>query len=100
MNVLARLSLGERDVHGLVVETGLPQSSVYRKLRELSEHGLVYVNRLAFTREGRKVELFRSRLREVRVRLLDGQARVDVVLRQDAADRIGEMWQSVTEARP
>ncbi|MCI4348848.1 MAG: ArsR family transcriptional regulator [Thermoplasmata archaeon] len=95
LTVLTALSGGERDVHGLVVETGLPQSSVYRKLRELTERGVVFVPRLAFTREGRKVEMFRSRLQEVRVVFANGRARIDVVLRQDMSDRIGDMWEEV-----
>ncbi|MCI4352619.1 MAG: ArsR family transcriptional regulator [Thermoplasmata archaeon] len=95
LRVLAALSHGERDVHSLVVETGLPQSSVYRKLRELAEYGIASVPRYAFTREGRKVEVFRGRVKEVRVLLADGTVRVTVILRQDAADRIDDLWQDV-----
>ncbi|MCI4364590.1 MAG: helix-turn-helix domain-containing protein [Thermoplasmata archaeon] len=95
LRVLAALSRGERDVHTIVVETGLPQSSVYRKLHELADHGIAYVPRLAFTREGRKVEVFRARVREVRVLLADGAAKVSVTTRQDAADRLDELWQDV-----
>jgi DNA-binding transcriptional ArsR family regulator len=95
LRVLAALSRGERDVHSLVVETGLAQSSVYRKLHELAEHGIAYVPRYAFTREGRKVEVFRARVKEVRVVLADGAARVSVTIRQDAADRIDDLWEDV-----
>lgn len=95
LRVLAALSRGERDVHSLVVETGLPQSSVYRKLRELADSGIACVPRYAFTREGRKVEVFRIRVGEVRVVLADGTVRVTVILRQDAADRIDDLWQDV-----
>lgn len=93
--ILSALSVGERDGHSLVVATQLPQSSIYRKLRELEGEHLVYVSRLAFTRDGHKVEVFRSRLKEIHLEFTQGQPRVRVVVREDAADRIQGMWTEV-----
>ncbi|HTW54927.1 MAG TPA: hypothetical protein VMG36_00535 [Thermoplasmata archaeon] len=95
--ILAVLSHGERDGHSLVVETNLAQSSVYRKLRELEEQKLIEVGRLAFTREGRKVEVFRSRIHAVAVEFEDGRALVRVRGREDASDRLRDLWQRVRE---
>ncbi|MGC2288828.1 MAG: ArsR family transcriptional regulator [Thermoplasmata archaeon] len=93
--ILSALDGGERDGHSLVLETRLPQSSIYRKLRELEEERLVYVSRLAFTRDGHKVELFRSRLKEIHLEFTRDQPRVRVVVHEDAADRIHGMWTEV-----
>ena len=93
--LLSVLSRSDRSGHDLVVDTGLPQSSIYRKLRELQEAGLVDVPRLAFTPEGRKVEVFRIRVREVRVEFSRGQVRVRVLRREDSADRIHDLWSQV-----
>lgn len=93
--LLGALSRGDRDVHTLVIETGLPQSSIYRKLKELTADQLVEIPRLAFTKDGRKVELFRLRLREVKVLFDGGRVRVDVVPRRDASDRLDSMWETV-----
>lgn len=95
LGLLVALSRGPRDVHSLVVQTGLPQSSVYRKLRELSAAGLVRTDRLAFTRDRRKVELFKTPLREIRLRLESGRLGVDVLLREDTSDRLGALWDDV-----
>jgi DNA-binding transcriptional ArsR family regulator len=95
VGILATLSGGERDGHGLVVATNLPQSSVYRKLHDLQKGGLVRVQRLAFTAEGRKVEVFSSRIREVYVRFENGRIEVRVRQREDAADRIRDLWSQV-----
>jgi DNA-binding transcriptional ArsR family regulator len=95
VGILAALSRGERDGHGLVVATDLPQSSIYRKLRDLQDSDLVRVRRLAFTPEGRKVEVFASRVREVQVEFANGRTLVRVRQREDPADRIGEMWTQV-----
>ena len=93
--ILLELDAEELDVHGLVLRTGLPQSSVYHKIHELQSAGLVAVARLAFTAEGRKVEVYRSRLREVRVELRRGRLRVELIPREDTADRLGRIWEQV-----
>jgi DNA-binding transcriptional ArsR family regulator len=95
VSILEALSRGERNGHDLVVETDLPQSSVYRKLRDLQEGGFVFVNRLAFTPERRKVEMFSSRIREVRVEFAAGRTLVRVRPREDSSDRIGDLWAQV-----
>jgi DNA-binding transcriptional ArsR family regulator len=93
--ILSALGGRERDGHSLVVETRLPQSSIYRKLRELEEEKLVYVSRLAFTRDGHKVELFRSRLKQVQVEFAQERSRVRVIPQEDASDRIHGIWTEV-----
>ncbi|MCI4329162.1 MAG: helix-turn-helix domain-containing protein [Thermoplasmata archaeon] len=98
--ILLALDLEELDVHELVLRTGLPQSSVYRKLHDLEEAELVRIVRYAFTPEGRKVEIYRSRLREVRVHLGNGRVRLEMIPREDSADRLGSMWEEVQVRRP
>ncbi|MCI4329232.1 MAG: helix-turn-helix domain-containing protein, partial [Thermoplasmata archaeon] len=95
LGVLAALSRNGRDVHSVVLETGLPQSSVYRKLHELTSLGLVGVDRFAFTSEGRKVELFGLRMRAIYVEVARGQVRVEVVSRRDSSDNVHAMWDEV-----
>jgi DNA-binding transcriptional ArsR family regulator len=97
--ILLELDAEELDAHSLVLRTGLPQSSVYHKVRELQAAGLVAVARLAFTSEGRKVEVYRSRLREVRVELRRGRLRVELIPREDTADRLGRIWEQVRGSR-
>ncbi|MCI4346083.1 MAG: hypothetical protein L3K07_04950 [Thermoplasmata archaeon] len=54
----------------------------------------------AFTEEGRKVEVYRSRLREVRIELSHGRLKVEVIPAVDPAYRLGRMWEQLrgTEA--
>lgn len=99
MGVMASLSGKGRDAHALVVATGLPQSSVYRKLRELSTLGLVGLDRIAFTREGRKVELFGLRVRSITVTLENGRIAVSVVPRRDSSDNFQSLWAELRRSR-
>jgi DNA-binding transcriptional ArsR family regulator len=97
--LLLALGTEEHDVHDLVLTTRLPQSSVYRKLKELEAARLIRISRLAFTSEGKKVEVYRSRLREVRVHLGGGVVRVEIVPLEDSGDRLGRMWTQVRGGR-
>ncbi len=93
--ILAALSEAERDGHGLVLATGLPQSSVYRKLRELEESDLVRVVRLAFTTEGRKVDVFATAIRQISVEFAGGRTLLRVRATSDSSDRLHELWERV-----
>jgi DNA-binding transcriptional ArsR family regulator len=92
--ILLTLLLQELPVHEIVLRTGLPQSSVYRKLGELESAGLVRVSRLAFTREGRKIELYRSRVKEIRIRLAPEGLGIYLVA-DDSSDRLESVWEQV-----
>jgi len=95
--LMVALAQEEADAHRLVVRTGFSQSSVYRKLRELQDDGIVRVARFAFTSDGKKVEVYRSAWREVHISLSEGALRVEARPAGDSADRLGSLWRKVRD---
>jgi hypothetical protein len=78
----------------------LPQSTLYRKLHDLQEIGLVGIQRSAITEDGKRVELFRSRLQELKVELRGASLRIDVRFRDLASERLQDLWSDLKrEAR-
>src|SRR5438552_17688696 len=79
----ARILMGtfERPVSALELSRrfGIPIAACYRRIKELAGLGLVYCERELPSRTGRGLQLFRSRLKAVRIALEDGHlsARVD-----------------------
>lgn len=69
-------------VHDLVKSLNLPQSTIYHKMHELLGEGLVGVEYIAVTREGREVEFFRSSLKSAKIRLDGGHISMKVRLRK------------------
>src|SRR5437660_10219721 len=59
---------------------GIPIAACYRRIKELEGLGLVYCERELPSRNGKGLQLFRSRLKSVRISLEDGNlhARVEV----------------------
>jgi len=61
---------------------GIPIAACYRRIRQLEQLGLVYCESSLPSRNGKGLQLFRSRLLSVRVSLEEGHLRARVVLQQ------------------
>jgi hypothetical protein len=80
----ARILLGTFERSASAVELsrrfGIPIAACYRRIKELEGLGLVFCERELPSRNGKGLQMFRSRLKSVRVTLEDGnlRARVEV----------------------
>ncbi len=85
----ARILLGtcERAASALDLSRrfGIPIAACYRRIRQLEQLGLVYCESSLPSRNGKGLQLFRSRLLSVRVSLEDGRLRARVVLQHPGA---------------
>jgi DNA-binding transcriptional ArsR family regulator len=70
----------------------IPQSTLYRKLHDLQEIGLVGVQRTAITPEGKRVDLYRSLLERLAVEMYGRTLRIEVKYRDLASERLQTMW--------
>ncbi len=93
--LLQLLNQAPRSVQDLLQTSELPQASIYRKLRDLQDAGLVGVQRSALAPDGHRTDLFRSLLVEVDVRLRGADVEVYASFRDLAAERLGDMWGKV-----
>ncbi len=59
---------------------GIPIAACYRRIRELEDLGLVYCEQSLPSRNGKGLQLFRSRLLSLRMSLEEGHLRARVVL--------------------
>ncbi len=78
----ARILMGtfERSVSALELSRrfGIPIAACYRRIKELEGLGLVYCERELPSRNGKGLQLFRSRLTSVRIAFEDGNLRARV----------------------
>ncbi|HZY70245.1 MAG TPA: helix-turn-helix domain-containing protein [Thermoplasmata archaeon] len=73
----------------------IPQSTLYRRLHELQELGVVGIQRTAITTDGKRVDLYRSLLEEFKVELKGTRLDVTFKLRDLASERVRELWSAV-----
>jgi hypothetical protein len=77
--------------------TGVPLTTLYRKLHELEAAQLLGVERSAITPDGKRVDFYRSRVEEVHVELRTGRFSLRTRYRNLAAVRMEGLWGAVRE---
>ena len=101
----ARILLGTFDRSASALDLsrrfGIPIAACYRRIKELEALGLVFCERELPSRNGKGLQMFRSRLKSVRVTLEDGnlRARVEVGPPGVLAGPQGEVLEQVLNLR-
>jgi DNA-binding HxlR family transcriptional regulator len=98
--ILLLLSEGPRSAQEIQAANRMPQSTLYRKLHELSQIGLIGVQRSVISPDGKRVELYRSLLEELTVEMRGTRLTIDVRFRDLTTERLKELWQSVRQRHP
>ncbi|MCI4327057.1 MAG: helix-turn-helix domain-containing protein [Thermoplasmata archaeon] len=90
--ILLMLNDAPMSAQEMLSSNRIPQSTLYRKLHDLQEIGLVGVQRTAITPEGKRVDLYRSLLERLAVEMYGRTLRIDVKYRDLATERLQTMW--------
>jgi DNA-binding HxlR family transcriptional regulator len=93
--ILLMLNESPRSAQEIQSSNRIPQSTLYRKLHELTEIGLVGIQRSVISPDGKRVELYRSLLDELKVEMRGARLRIDVRFRDLSSERLKEMWRDV-----
>ena len=76
---------------------GIPIAACYRRIRQLERMGLVYCERALPSRNGKGMQLFRSRLKSVRVRLEEGRLTASIVIEDGPVPHLSEQVLNLTD---
>jgi len=97
--VLAVCVKQARPVKAIAHETGLPLPTAYRHVNKLEESGLLIVERSAMTPDGKKYDLYRSRVKSARIEMDGAGERVTWEPNEATEERLASMWDSLRGAR-
>lgn len=97
--VLAVCVRHAKPVKDIATEAGLALPTTYRHVNRLEEAGLIVVERSALTPDGKKYDLYRSRLRAARIEIDGSGERVTWELNEAVEDRLASMWDSLRGVR-
>ncbi len=98
--ILLMLSEAPHSAQEILVTNRIPQSTLYRKIHDLQDLGLIGIQRTAITPEGKRVDLYRSLLEELKVDLQGRELRIQARFRDLSAERLKQMWHGMQrEAR-
>lgn len=95
LRVLATLAERSASVREVAQRLAIPLASCYRHIHRLQEGGLVFVERSAFTPDGKRYELYRATLRRATITLEGGTVAVRCEMNDAAEDRFARLWDAV-----
>jgi len=73
----------------------IPITTVYRRIEELVEAGLIAAVKSGRTTDGKWYDLYRSLLRRIDVSFENGDVRIEVLVNEHVADKFTRMWNSI-----
>lgn len=86
--ILEATMLVPKSVIEITREQQIPITSAYRKVKELKEYGLLKVDRIILTPDGKKFEMVRSAIRTASVQFDKGMLNVDVTSSIEADEKM------------
>ncbi|MGI0132743.1 MAG: ArsR/SmtB family transcription factor [Thermoplasmata archaeon] len=95
--LLGFLDDAPRSVQQILAELGVPKSTVYTRLHELRELGLVAVQRTIITDDGKRTDLFRSLVESAHIDIRGGLVTLTLRTRDLAAERLRSLWSDLRE---
>lgn len=84
-----------RSVREIELETQIPQATLYRHVTQLTEQGLLFVERSALTEDGKRYELYRSRIRSGRIEVDSAGVRIVWEPMEGVEERLARVWMSL-----
>lgn len=94
--ILAMAQAQDVSAQDVVEATDIPQSTVYRRISTLQDHGLLVVER-GVMRKGHPIDLYRSRVDMAAVRVEEGEVDAEWRLRESPDERLFRLWSLMAE---
>ena len=90
VKILDCATIRPKSVNAVIKETGISHSTAYRKINWMLEQGLLYVEKIEITEDGKKFSLFKSTLKSINVRYDQGKMNVQVEYNIDVLEKTAE----------
>lgn len=90
--ILASTIVVAKSVIDISREHNIPISTAYRRVHELLESGLLTIQRIIITDDGKKYEIYRSMVRNVTIQFERGAVQVFIEPNEDVVDKFTRLW--------
>jgi DNA-binding Lrp family transcriptional regulator len=84
-----------KSVEDLSKENDIPLSTCYRRVNEMTQQGIMIVEKITITPDGKKYEMVRSAFKSVKISFDQGELAIDAIPNEDIADKLNRMWISM-----
>ena len=84
-----------KSVYDIIIETKMPHTTAYRKIKWLVENNLLVIDRISISEEGKRFSLFHSVFRSINVRYENNQILIEAEHNIDPVNRLTERFFSI-----
>jgi len=93
--IIASTVLRAKSVMELIKECDIPHTSAYRLVNELKNRGLLTVEKIILSRDGKKYSLYRSTFRSIMIKFEGGDIEVEATPNRDVIDKAFRLFYSL-----
>jgi len=93
--ILSALTDEEMSAKGISDELGIPIATVYRRIEDLDDAGLIEFEGKALTQDDKRVKVYRSYVDELRIRFEPDEPQVEMKRYSEAQKSIDEAWKRI-----
>ncbi|MDA4113755.1 MAG: hypothetical protein OK474_06890 [Thaumarchaeota archaeon] len=86
-----------KSVVDLIRECNLPHTSAYRLVNEMKENGLLVIDRMVLTDDGKKYAMYRSTFSNITVTFDRGEIELEVRTNKEVADKAFRLFFSLRD---
>lgn len=86
-----------RSAQELSDELEIPIATCYRRIDELTEHGLLELHDDILSDDRRRIKVYRRNVDAIRVEFNEEQLSVDVEERSEVTNKLDEAWRTLSE---
>ncbi|MFX0015054.1 MAG: helix-turn-helix domain-containing protein [Promethearchaeota archaeon] len=94
-NILALMASQPLSAMDIAKETDIPISSVYRRISQLEEQGLIGLDRTIITPEGKSFNKYKASFSQVTIKFMDGDFLVEVVPNKKILEKAAQLFYSI-----
>lgn len=95
VRILSALTGDEMSAKGISEDLGIPIATVYRRIEDLEDVGLIEFEGKALTNEDKRVKVYRSYVDELRVFFEPNEPQVEMKKYSEAKRSIDEAWKRI-----
>lgn len=95
MNIFNSTMYQSKSISDIIVETSIAYTTCYRKVKWLLNEGLLVVDKIVITKEGKKFSMFHSVLRSINVKYEGNNVVIEAEENFDILKRIVEKFYSL-----
>lgn len=93
--ILAACVARARSVKEISEETDIPLASAYRHVNDLVAQGILFRSRSAISDEGRRYDLYRSRIRRATLEMTPEGVAVNWEVNEEVEERLERLWKEL-----